>query len=136
MGGATADTAEMPGSGEDAVLRYYAHGGEDVVPVVVDALRDPERVDVDDLAGTRARFVVSADELRATFAAAALEPVVWNEQEAALGAIAEHRFDPTVDPGQVGLDLLMPRFEVRMANVGRSIGEGQLRLLQAVLHAV
>jgi len=276
----------MPGSGEDAVLRYYAHGGEDVVPAVVDALRgagrDAERVDVDDLAGIdefhalgrpatmalaelaglepgarvvdvgaglggparylasrfgahvtavepverfrtgcaeltrraglearievvdgsatalpmadgsvdvawmqavaisvpdkpamaaelrrvlrrggrlaffdstagpggpphfplpwaddpRASFVVSADELRATFAAAGLEPVVWNEQEAALGAIAEQRFDPTVDPGQVGLDLLMPEFDVRMANVGRSIGEGRLRLLQAVLHAV
>jgi SAM-dependent methyltransferase len=84
----------------------------------------------------RASFVVSAAELRATFAAAGLEPVVWNEQEAALGAIGGQRFEPTVDPAQVGLDLLMPEFDVRMANVGRSIGEGRLRLLQAVLRAV
>jgi hypothetical protein len=41
-----------------------------------------------------------------------------------------------VDPSQVGLDLLMPDFDVRMANIGRSIGEGRLRLLQAVLRAV
>ncbi len=36
----------------------------------------------------------------------------------------------------VGLRLLMPDFEIRMANIGRSIGEGRLRLLQAVLRAV
>jgi SAM-dependent methyltransferase len=82
-----------------------------------------------------ASFVVPADELRATFVAAGLEPVVWNEQQDALGEIARQRFEPTVDPGQVGLGLLMPDFEVRMGNVGRSIGEGRLRLLLAILRA-
>ena len=84
----------------------------------------------------QASFVVGADELKVRFGEAGLEPVVWNEQEAALGTISRQRFDPTVDPSRVGLDLLMPDFEVRMANVGRSIGEGRLRLLQTVLRAV
>jgi sarcosine/dimethylglycine N-methyltransferase len=84
----------------------------------------------------QASFLAPADELRATFVATGLEPIVWNEQEAALGEIGRQRFDPTVDPSQVGLGLIMPDFDVRMANIGRSIGEGRLRLLQAVLRAV
>jgi sarcosine/dimethylglycine N-methyltransferase len=80
-------------------------------------------------------FVVPADELRAAFTDAGFEAVVWNEQEGALAEIGRRAFDPTVDPAQVGLGLLMPDFEIRMGNVGRSIGEGRLRLLQAVLRA-
>jgi hypothetical protein len=61
-------------------------------------------------------------------------------QAAALRSSTPHRaaqrqFEPTVDPSQVGLGLLMPDFDARMANVGRSIAEGRLRLLQAVLRA-
>jgi SAM-dependent methyltransferase len=85
--------------------------------------------------GPEESFLVSADELRAAFADAGLEPVVWNEQEGALQEIGRRRFGPTVDPEKVGLGLLMPDFGVRMGNVGRSIGEGRLRLLQAVLRA-
>lgn len=85
--------------------------------------------------GPEASFVVSADELRAAFEAAALEPIVWNEQEGALAEIGRRQFQPTVDPSHVGLGLLMPDFEERMGNVGRSISEGRLRILQAVLRA-
>ncbi len=85
---------------------------------------------------SRASFLASADELHAAFVSAGLEPVIWNEQEAALGEIARRHFDAPVDSSQVGLTLLMPDFDVRMANIGRSIGEGRLRLLQAVLRAV
>ncbi|MFL5780096.1 MAG: hypothetical protein ACJ760_02180 [Thermoleophilaceae bacterium] len=85
----------MSGESEEAVLRYYSHGEQDPLPVVVEALRragrDSQRIGI--------------------------------------------RFEPSVDPGQVGLDLLMPDFEARMANVGRSITEGRLKLLQAVLQA-
>jgi SAM-dependent methyltransferase len=82
-----------------------------------------------------ASFLVTARELRSAFAAAGLEPEVWNEQEGALSEIAARPFAPTVDPAQVGLQLLMPDFDTRMANVGRSIADGRLRLLQAVLRA-
>jgi sarcosine/dimethylglycine N-methyltransferase len=85
--------------------------------------------------GPEASFVASADELRSAFETAGLEPTVWNEQEGAFAEIGQRQFQPTVDPSQVGLGLLMPDFEERMANVARSIGEGRLRLLQAVLTA-
>jgi sarcosine/dimethylglycine N-methyltransferase len=86
--------------------------------------------------GPAASFVETAEALEATFRAAGLEPVVWNEQQDALGEIGRQRFEPAVDPALVGLGLLMPEFDVRMGNIGRSIAEGRLRLLQAVLRAV
>jgi SAM-dependent methyltransferase len=85
--------------------------------------------------GPETSFVVSADELRSVFEEAALVPVVWNEQEAALAQIGQRSFTPTVDPAQVGLARLMPDFERRMGNLGRNVGEGRLGLLQAVLRA-
>jgi SAM-dependent methyltransferase len=83
--------------------------------------------------GPEASFLVPAEELRSAFAAAGLEPVVWNEQEGALAEIGARPFEPAVDPSRVGLRLLMPDFDTRMGNVGRSIADGRLRLLQAVL---
>jgi SAM-dependent methyltransferase len=85
--------------------------------------------------GPETSFLVPAGELRSAFAAAGLEPEVWNEQEGALAEIAARPFEPTVDPSRVGLRLLMPDFDTRMGNVGRSIADGRLRLLQAVLRA-
>jgi hypothetical protein len=49
--------------------------------------------------------------------------------------IGQRQFELSVDPSQVGLALLMPDFGTRMANIGQSIAEGRLRLLQAVLRA-
>jgi hypothetical protein len=72
-------------------------------------------------------------ELRSAFEAAGLYPEAWHEQEGALAEIAQRQFEPSVDASQVGLDLLMPDFGTRMANVGQSIAGGRLRLLQAVL---
>lgn len=85
--------------------------------------------------GPEANFLVPADELRAAFESAGFAAEVWNEQEQALGEIGQRQFEPSVDPNQVGLRLLMPDFEVRMTNIARSIGEGRLRVLQAVLRA-
>ena len=85
--------------------------------------------------GPSESFVVPAEELRDAFERAGLQVEVWNEQEGAVAQIAQRGFEPTVDPSQVGLGLLMPDFETRMGNVGRSIAEGRLRLLQAVLSA-
>ena len=85
--------------------------------------------------GPETDFVVEADALRVTFEAAALEPQVWNEHEAALKEISRHEFQPQVDPGVVNLGVLIPGFPERIGNAGRSIAEGRLRLLQAVLRA-
>jgi ubiquinone/menaquinone biosynthesis C-methylase UbiE len=86
--------------------------------------------------GPEASFVVSAGELRSHLEAAGFEALAWNEQEGALAEIGRRSFTPTVDPARVGLAQLMPDYEVRMANVGRNIGEGRLGLLLAVLRAV
>jgi SAM-dependent methyltransferase len=83
--------------------------------------------------GPEASFVVPAGELRSVFGEAGFEPVVWNEQDDALAEIAKQSFTPTVDPARVGLAQLMPDFQQRMGNLGRSIGEGRLGILQAVL---
>jgi ubiquinone/menaquinone biosynthesis C-methylase UbiE len=80
-------------------------------------------------------FVAPAGALRAAFAAAGLQEIVWNEQEPALAQIAAQAFAPTVDPAVVGLARLMPDYEQRMGNVGRNIAEGRLGLLMAVLIA-
>jgi SAM-dependent methyltransferase len=85
--------------------------------------------------GPEASFLVSADDLRSTFEAAGLEPIVWNEQDGALAEIGQRQFQPPVDQSRVGLGLLMPDYEQRMTNVGRSIADGRLGLLQAVLRA-
>jgi sarcosine/dimethylglycine N-methyltransferase len=83
--------------------------------------------------GPEASFVATADELRSVFADAGFEPVIWNEQDGALAEISKRSFTPTVDPAQVGLAQLMPDFQQRMGNLGRSIGDGRLGILQAVL---
>jgi sarcosine/dimethylglycine N-methyltransferase len=83
--------------------------------------------------GPEASFVVTADELRSVFAEAGFEPLVWNEQEGALTEIAKRSFTPKVDPAQLGLAQLMPDFQQRMGNLGRSIGDGRLGILQAIL---
>lgn len=85
--------------------------------------------------GPEASFLVPADELRAAFEGVGFEAQVWNEQEKALGEIGQRQFEPSLDPNEVGLSLLMPDFDQRMGNIARSISEGRLRLLQAVLRA-
>ena len=60
---------------------------------------------------------------------------MWNEHEAALEVISQHQFQPAVDPATVNLGVLIPGFPERIGNAGRSIAEGRLRLLQAVLRA-
>jgi hypothetical protein len=86
--------------------------------------------------GPETNFVVPASDLRAAFERAGLQPEVWNEHEGALAEIAQREFQPSVDPGVLNLGVLIPDFGERIGNAGRSIAEGRLRLLQAVLRAV
>jgi sarcosine/dimethylglycine N-methyltransferase len=113
----------LRGGGLLAVFDSFARGGELHYPL---PWAD----------GPEASFVVPADELRSTFEAAGLQPVVWNEMEQALGEIGKRTFTPSVDPDRVGLARLMPNHDERMGNVARNIVEGRLGLLLAVLRAV
>lgn len=80
-------------------------------------------------------FVVSGDELRADLEMGGFAVETWNGVQDALASIGRHPFEPTVDPAKLGLWLIMPDFEVRMANLGRNVAEHRVELLQAVLHA-
>ncbi len=79
-------------------------------------------------------WLVSAEELRELLEAASLEILAWNEGPAALGAIAEAAAQvPTsrIDP-HLGLHILMPDFEERMAGLGRNIAQDKIALVQVV----
>jgi hypothetical protein len=80
--------------------------------------------------------VVERDVLRATLEAAGFEVEVFNGVQDALASIGRQAFEPTIDPARAGLHQLMPRFDERMATLGRNVGEQRLELLQAVLRAV
>ena len=62
------------------------------------------------------------------------EILAWNEGPAALGAIAEAAAQvptTTTDP-HLGLHILMPEFEERMAGLGRNIAQEKIALVQVV----
>ena len=86
--------------------------------------------------GPETSFVGEPEALRRAFETAGLEADVWNEHEPALAEISQREFQPPVDPAMVNLGVLIPGFPERIGNAGRSIAEGRLRLLQAVLRAV
>ena len=79
-------------------------------------------------------WLVSADELRDLLEASGLDVAHWREGPAALeaiGAIAQSL--PTRPAHQrLGLDLLMPDYEERMAGVARNIGQQKIALVQVV----
>jgi SAM-dependent methyltransferase len=79
-------------------------------------------------------WLVSAEELRDLLEAASLEVVAWNEGRAALGAIAVAAMKLPTSPThpQLGLDILMPDFEQRMAGLARNISQDKIALVQVV----
>jgi ubiquinone/menaquinone biosynthesis C-methylase UbiE len=79
-------------------------------------------------------WLVSAEELRELLEAASLEIITWNEGEAALGAIAAAAAQLPNAPThpQLGLDILMPDFDQRMAGLARNISQDKIALVQAV----
>jgi hypothetical protein len=60
---------------------------------------------------------------------------VWNETQAALGTIAEAAESLPAVPAHrhLGLELLMPDFEQRMAALGRNIAKDKIAFVQAVV---
>jgi SAM-dependent methyltransferase len=79
-------------------------------------------------------WLVSAAELRDLLESARLDVAHWREGPAALeaiGAVAQSL--PTRPAHQrLGLDLLMPDYEERMAGVARNIGQEKIALVQVV----
>jgi SAM-dependent methyltransferase len=79
-------------------------------------------------------WLVSAGELRDLIESAGLDVVHWREGPAvleAIGAIAQSLPNRPAHQ-RLGLDLLMPDHEVRMAGVARNIGQQKIALVQVV----
>jgi ubiquinone/menaquinone biosynthesis C-methylase UbiE len=79
-------------------------------------------------------WLVSAEELRELLEAASLQIITWNEGQAALDAIAKATAQVPItrtDP-HLGLHILMPDFEERMAGLGRNIAQDKIALVQVV----
>jgi len=87
--------------------------------------------------GPRESFLVAGRQLRGMAEAAGFAPQLWNQGEDTLGPIASAGREVPVrsDDRGLGLHLLMPEFEARMAGLARNVGERRIELVQAVLVA-
>jgi MPBQ/MSBQ methyltransferase len=79
-------------------------------------------------------WLVWPSELRRLLERSPLELVSWNEGEQVTATIvdAAPRVRQTPGGAQLGLHLLMPDFEARMAGLARNIAEEKITLVQAV----
>jgi hypothetical protein len=79
-------------------------------------------------------FLVAGPQLREMAEAAGFTPLLWNQGEGTLASIASAARDVPVrseDRG-IGLHLLMPEFEARMAGLSMNVAERRIELVQAV----
>ena len=79
-------------------------------------------------------WLITATELRDLLESGPLELVAWNETEAALASIAAAEAPAPTRPS-LGLHMLMPDYEVRMATMARNVAEQRVALVQAVAAA-
>jgi MPBQ/MSBQ methyltransferase len=79
-------------------------------------------------------WLVWPSELRGLLERSSLELVAWNEGREVAEAIADAapRVRQTAGGAQLGLHLLMPDFEARMAGLARNVAEENITLVQAV----
>jgi SAM-dependent methyltransferase len=87
--------------------------------------------------GPRESFLAAGPQLRGMAETAGFMPLLWNQGEDTVGSIASAARGlpaPSGDRG-LGLHLLMPEFEARMAGLSRNVAERRIELVQAVLVA-
>lgn len=86
--------------------------------------------------GPEGSFVPDAGEFRALLAEAGFTETVWRDVAEVQAAIQQAaQSSPHMSPGLpgVGIDLLMPDYEVRMAGIARNVQERRIEIVQAVL---
>jgi SAM-dependent methyltransferase len=120
----------------DEVRRVLAPGGRYVLFEVVAGPGGDLHYPVPWADGPAESFLVEIDELRSLLSAAGLREDVWREMAEVQAGIQQalddsHRMSSGV-PG-VGLDLVLPDFDARMAALGRNVGEQRIALVQARL---
>lgn len=79
-------------------------------------------------------WLVTAEELHELLDSGPLTVVAWKEGQAALDAIGRAAQSLPTPPAdrQLGLHILMPDFEARMAGLARNVAEHRIALVQAV----
>ncbi len=79
-------------------------------------------------------WLVTADELHELLDSGPLSVVAWKEGQAALDAIASAAQSLQTPPADhpLGLHILMPDFEARMAGLARNVAQHRIALVQAV----
>jgi hypothetical protein len=87
--------------------------------------------------GPHESFLISSDELRQVTDQAGVQVAAWTEGPDALAEIGRtaEAIPARQDDRGIGLHLLMPDFEQRMAGLARNVGEQRIALVQAVLEA-
>jgi SAM-dependent methyltransferase len=77
--------------------------------------------------------LLDAEGLRRAAAEAGFRPAEWRDGPAVLAGIGAAQAPARPTPPGLGLELLMPDYERRMASVARNVAERRIELLQAVL---
>ena len=83
-------------------------------------------------------FVISREQWLGILAAAGLQPIQWltgEEVQSALAAAANSGAVLPAGVSGIGLELLLPDYEARMAGLARNVEEGRVTLLMALLEA-
>jgi SAM-dependent methyltransferase len=83
-------------------------------------------------------FLISSEDWRFVLKSAGFEPARWHigeEVQATLAAAAGSGGAMAPGVAGVGLDLLLPNYEARMAGLARNVEEGRINVLMAVLEA-
>ena len=114
--------------------RVVRPGGRVALFEVVAGPGGPLRLPVPWADHERESWLMRPEELRALIEAGPLELVAWNLGEAALATIAAaaQTLRPGTGAAALGLKLLMPDFEARMAGLARNVAEDRITLVQAV----
>jgi sarcosine/dimethylglycine N-methyltransferase len=117
--------------------RVLVSGGRLALFEVVGGPGGPVRLPVPWASHPSESFLVSGEELRGIAEDAGFQPVAWRQGADVLAAVTAAASDlpaPGPDRG-IGLALLMPDFEQRMAGVAQNLAERRIELAAGVLVA-
>ena len=117
------------------ICRVLWPGGRLSVFEVVREGRDELHYPVPWADGPEQSFVDSEQELRVPFAQPGLDVLSWLSGDAVQAAIAAAVAGGAMPPpvSGIGLELLLPDYETRMAGLARNVEDGRITLAMAVL---
>jgi len=116
------------------LARVVAPGGRVAMFELISGPDGPVEYPVPWADGPEQSWIVPGAELRALLAGVGLDVREWREDQEAIAAIAEAaQTEPApASPGTLGLQLLMPEYEKRMAGLARNVEGRRIALVQIV----